>query len=58
MSPLKLIIPLFIVLGALQTGVLTLPFIYWRCAAYLGPVNRFLFSAFLYVDGTRTLNPG
>lgn len=48
MSPLKIIIPLFIVLGILQAAVLSLPFFYWRFAGYMGPINKFLFGSFLY----------
>lgn len=48
MSPLKVIIPLFIVLGILQAAVLSLPFFYWRFAGYMGPINKFLFGSFLY----------
>ncbi|KAF3033076.1 hypothetical protein E8E12_002355 [Didymella heteroderae] len=47
MSPLKVIIPLFIVLGILQATVLSLPFVYWRFAGYMGPINKFLFGSFL-----------
>ncbi|KAF3033343.1 hypothetical protein E8E11_002203 [Didymella keratinophila] len=47
MSPLKIIIPLFIVLGILQAAVLSLPFFYWRFAGYMGPINKFLFGSFL-----------
>lgn len=50
MSPLKVIIPLFIVLGILQAAVLSLPFIYWRFACYMGPINKLLFSSFLCVN--------
>lgn len=50
MSPLKVIIPLFIVLGILQAAVLSLPFIYWRFAGYMGPINKFLFGSFLCVN--------
>lgn len=50
MSPLKVIIPLFIVLGLLQAAVLVLPFVYWRFAAYMGPINKFLFGSFLCVN--------
>ncbi|KAJ4404480.1 hypothetical protein N0V91_005824 [Didymella pomorum] len=47
MSPLKVILPLFIVLGILQAAVLSLPFVYWRFAGYMGPINKFLFGSFL-----------
>lgn len=56
MSPLKVILPLFIVLGILQAAVLSLPFVYWRFAGYMGPINKFLFGSFLYnpTDISRT----
>lgn len=49
MSSLRVILPVFIVLGLLQAAVLTLPFAYWRFAAYMGPINKILFGSFLCV---------
>lgn len=46
MPPLKLLIPLLVILG-LQAAVLTLPFFYWRLQTYMGPVNKFLLGSFL-----------
>ena len=50
MALLKLIIPLFIVLGLLQAAVLALPFIYWRIQAYMSPINKFLLGSTLYAS--------
>ena len=47
MSFLKVVIPLFIVLGILQAAVLTLPFLYLRFEWWLNPIEKFLFIALL-----------
>ncbi|KAF9691977.1 hypothetical protein EKO04_010051 [Ascochyta lentis] len=47
MLSLKLLIPLFIIVGLLQAGAITLPFMYWRLQAHMRPVNKILFGSFL-----------
>jgi hypothetical protein len=50
MALLKVLIPLFIILGFLQVAIMALPFIYMNFHPHMGRINKYLFGALLFVS--------